>query len=757
MSETCFIFFSDTYYLRNVSAIRTLLIDVPLSQLRALSLSAITYGQLCYSALNLTDVFGSLHMQNLEYLDLSKNSIYVIYGSVTATWPKLRILDLSQNMLFNSNDMSLVFDIFVLHPAIEILNLQIQNKGDNKGFDDPDMTSIHKRQISMDIVSDCMEKHDIDINDILGDLSAINETTACEFGKCVGRNTRTFPLIIYFPCSIFPVILKKITDYIHYSGIPYNNSKVKILITKSLKEIYLDHVYTIQHNSYQDRIVHLDFDHSNLRNISMASSTSFLKGLLWDTDISKHFWITGVENMRTFDMSDNQLHVCLCDKFLKSFTNITLLNLQRNFVTFRPNDTIVSYFPKLEYLNIAFNNLTSDQIPYNLFQNSNSLQTINLAGNHMGTFKINLVGLNHLTTLNMSNTKLTKFEIQTITYLKNTKPSILRIDLQNNILGCSCSQEEIAMIELIQNADKFDLHFINSDLYTCYDESSYRLLVDVNIAKHTISCRYKHLDLILGTTISNFLLLLVLVLTFVGYKYRFRLLTNYLRLKNRLGRKDTANADFTYDAYISYCANDRFWVHGTLMETLEVKYGFKLCIHYRDFIPGRDIVDEIVSSIEHSRVLIIILSEESLKSSWCDYELKTAHAHAVQKNKEFLVIKLGKIKMEHIDPEQAFVKGLLESRVYITWPEEWRDRNQNNEDIVHISMKREIEDRKLHFWIQITNVLYGREVSCRWWSWRRIGARILQAVSRTEEMNHAELISNGTRVRLNSDERTMLI
>ena len=53
-----------------------------------------------------------------------------------------------------------------------------------------------------------------------------------------------------------------------------------------------------------------------------------------------------------------------------------------------------------------------------------------------------------------------------------------------------------------------------------------------------------------------------------------------------------------YDAFVSYAADDRFWVHNILMSRLEVEYGLRLCIHYRDFPAHGDLVDVIAAKLQ---------------------------------------------------------------------------------------------------------------------------------------------------------------
>ncbi len=42
---------------------------------------------------------------------------------------------------------------------------------------------------------------------------------------------------------------------------------------------------------------------------------------------------------------------------------------------------------------------------------------------------------------------------------------------------------------------------------------------------------------------------------------------------------------------------------------LECRYGYKLCVHERDFAPGPAIITNITAAIEHSRRVILVISK----------------------------------------------------------------------------------------------------------------------------------------------------
>ena len=71
----------------------------------------------------------------------------------------------------------------------------------------------------------------------------------------------------------------------------------------------------------------------------------------------------------------------------------------------------------------------------------------------------------------------------------------------------------------------------------------------------------------------------------VLYRYKQHKLREFCR-RNRPD-DEIKRKSYKYDAFVAYCAEDRFWVHDVLMKTLEDVYSFRLCIHYRYLIQNK--------------------------------------------------------------------------------------------------------------------------------------------------------------------------
>lgn len=129
----------------------------------------------------------------------------------------------------------------------------------------------------------------------------------------------------------------------------------------------------------------------------------------------------------------------------------------------------------------------------------------------------------------------------------------------------------------------------------------------INLSDLQIHCRPAWLVALIAVCGTSVTLILTTGVTYYIYKNRYKIETWYIRRKVKRN-SELSTQQFTYDAFVSYVAEDRFWVHSVLMKMLEDEFGFHVCIHYRDFPVGGWIFDAIEESITDSRATITVLS-----------------------------------------------------------------------------------------------------------------------------------------------------
>ena len=120
-----------------------------------------------------------------------------------------------------------------------------------------------------------------------------------------------------------------------------------------------------------------------------------------------------------------------------------------------------------------------------------------------------------------------------------------------------------------------------------------------------------------------------------------------------------------FDAFVLYHFDtDNEFVYVQLLERLEKKRDFKLCIHSRNFTPGRDIIDNIEEAIMLSNSAIIVMSQGFVDSMWCKEEF----THCYIENMKDPAFNLFVIMMQ---PANSLVnisncmKTFLESNTYL--------------------------------------------------------------------------------------------
>nr|XP_004655930.2 toll-like receptor 2 [Jaculus jaculus] len=169
--------------------------------------------------------------------------------------------------------------------------------------------------------------------------------------------------------------------------------------------------------------------------------------------------------------------------------------------------------------------------------------------------------------------------------------------------------------------------------------------------------------------------LLLLALLTVGLCHHFHGLW-YLRmtwawLQAKRKPKKAPARDICYDAFVSYSEQDAYWVETLMVQQLEnSEPPFRLCLHKRDFVPGKWIVDNIIDSIEKSRKTLFVLSENFVKSDWCKYELDFSHFRLFDEHNDAVILVL----LEPLDGRaipQRFCKlrKIMNTKTYLEWPQ----------------------------------------------------------------------------------------
>ncbi|XP_034729623.1 toll-like receptor 18 [Etheostoma cragini] len=250
-------------------------------------------------------------------------------------------------------------------------------------------------------------------------------------------------------------------------------------------------------------------------------------------------------------------------------------------------------------------------------------------------------------------------------------PQLSQLRAGNNPYHCTC--ELHAFVQDTMSKGKVNLIDWPSN-YRCYHPEAFLNTVISKFLPGRVACDIRLVIIICVVTTAAVILILMLICYIFDLPWYTKATYQIIRAKYRAHKEKAAGetGTFTYHAFISYSHSDADWVRDQLLPCLESnKNSYRLCIHERDFMPGRWIIDNIIDNIESSRKVIFVLSRHFVNSEWCNYELYFAQQRAVGKtfNDVILVVK------EPIDPSSlpskyCKLKKMLSTKTYLEWPQQ---------------------------------------------------------------------------------------
>ncbi|KAE8614715.1 hypothetical protein XENTR_v10008276 [Xenopus tropicalis] len=339
-----------------------------------------------------------------------------------------------------------------------------------------------------------------------------------------------------------------------------------------------------------------------------------------------------------------------------------------------------SYTPQLRELDISENPIKILD-PF-LFRNVPHLTELHISKTRMESLDfLILSNLTHLKLLRAVDSQLNSFTSQQGAAL----PSLRFLDLRNNPLTCICDNQWF--IDWVHNDTKTQvLHFYE---YTCAYPPVARnsKLSTFNLS----SCRldYSFIFFLTSTLFITTFIISATVWNFWRWHviYAYYITLAFLYNRRWQGKKQKCK----YDAFISYNFHDEKWVFRQLVPNLEGRYNWRLCLHHRDFEPGKAIVDNIVDSIYSSRKTICIISRHYLESEWCSKEIQLASFRLFEEHTDVLILLfLEQIPDHHLSPYHQ-IRKVIKKKTYLIWPQE---RNATSIFWYRVSQALQTEERE---------------------------------------------------------------
>ncbi|XP_063172261.1 toll-like receptor 4 [Candoia aspera] len=351
------------------------------------------------------------------------------------------------------------------------------------------------------------------------------------------------------------------------------------------------------------KLEYLDLQHTRLLLPGTVPSFFCLNNLIYldisytGTEVIAEGSFCGLDNLRVLKMSGNL------------FANNQLVDNFRNLT-------------KLHFLDIS--NCQLSHISLSSLASLQELRLLNISRNKLlGLHPETYVHIPVLTTLDFHNNQLAALMEES---LKNLPASLKNLDLSENLFYCSCEH-----LSFLQWAKKSSALLQNVKNMVCHSPVHLKnvQLLDFDLASCKIS--------ITTVVISCSAILVLIIILILGYKYYFYL---YYMVVLFIGDRVSDEKETVYDAFVIFSSKDQEWVKQELQEPLEeeVPY-FRLCLFYRDFIPGVSIITNIIKEgFQTSRKVIAVVSNHFLESRWCNFELEVAQSWQLVESKASLIL-----------------------------------------------------------------------------------------------------------------------
>ncbi|XP_048083496.1 toll-like receptor 13 isoform X2 [Alosa alosa] len=325
-----------------------------------------------------------------------------------------------------------------------------------------------------------------------------------------------------------------------------------------------------------------------------------------------------------------------------------------------------------------------------VFKDNTQLAELALSGNDLTTLSLNVfLPLRKLYKLHLKETRLKTLDflvqanLQDLYYLQISNnqissinetiimslPGLRLLDMQGNTFTCDCSNAQF--IKWLEKSNFTQVLAANT--YECNSPPNFKETQLLNLDVSSCSENNELYYYISSTCLVLLTLIISLTYNFLHWQivYGYYLFLAFLYDNKKKGSHKPLG--FQYDAFVSYNKHDELWVTSELLPKLEGEQGWRLCLHHRDFQPGKPIVDNIVDGIYSSRKTICILSQHYLESEWCSREVQVASFRLFDEKKDVLILLfLEDIPVYRLSPYYR-MRGLVKKRTYLSWPKAGQD------------------------------------------------------------------------------------
>ncbi|XP_041970541.1 toll-like receptor 13 [Aricia agestis] len=400
-------------------------------------------------------------------------------------------------------------------------------------------------------------------------------------------------------------------------------------------------------------------------------------------------------NLEVLKISYNNIRH-ISGKDVKNLKKLQILDLDNNKMSawFQP---FLYRLPNLKVLSLRNNNI--NVITEEMFEDFKNLSYVSFSGNFMvcNCHARDFYDIALQNEFRRTNTLVKPINFSNVSLYHNGYVDFNTMILNRNNISKGCQERKRC------NTDGSNS---GSYLILDYEESLYRCLAvpeSTSLNFHEIpTCNQFARDIDLSDVLQEswnklylILCLPVLIVPVLVFLYSFRKNFKYFLITMRnsamlslinKNKNHDENSIYNYDVFVSYCNEDRQWVLDHLLPHLENDCNISVCLHERDFQVGLSILENIVSCMDRSRLIVLVLSRPFLLSQWCQFEMHLAQHRLLETRREDLILILLEDIPRRLRP--TTLHYLMVTKTYIVWPHSKPNDGDSKKELEKIFWKR---------------------------------------------------------------------